>query len=170
MLWLPPSHSFSLNVHNNTSAKSKKIIIIKVKKKSELRMRGSWQWESDRKERMTDFNKVQQGRKDCRSFLFFPTSFFTTSGYLNTFTPCPFICVCIRWQRNSRTQRETLIPFLFECWPRMATICANCLTLWLSCISSHKYQTGLRSSDNPHMAICPPRSDLPLFRLRSLFS
>lgn len=106
-------------------------------------MRRGWQREPDGKERTTEFNKVQQGRKDCTSsekrfcFSFYS---FTTSAYLNTFTPRPFICVCIHWPRNSWTQRETLVPVLFECWPRMATICANCLTPWLSCMQSQKYQ------------------------------
>lgn len=46
------------------------------------------------------------------SALFFSFSF-TTSAYLNTFTPPPFICVCIHPERDSWTQRETLVPFFF---------------------------------------------------------
>lgn len=138
----------------------------------------SYAWEeadkgsqTGRKERqnLIKFNKAERIAQAVNSDSAFFS--FTTRAYLNTFTPPPFICVCIHWERNSWTQRETLTSFfLFECWPRMATICANCLTLWLSCISSHKYQTALHFSDNTHIAIHRLCSVLPLFRLLSLCS
>lgn len=54
---------------------------------SEMKERKEADEESDRKQRMTEFNKVQQGRKDCTSSEKQPG--FTTSADLNTFTPPP---------------------------------------------------------------------------------
>lgn len=106
--------------------------------KKKKKKKQSYAWEEADKESQTGrrerqnlikFNKAERIAQAVKSdSAFFP---FTTSAYLNTFTPPPFICVCIHWERNSWTQGETLIPFLFECWPRMATICANCPTMTL---------------------------------------
>lgn len=41
---------------------------------------------------------------------------------------------------------------------------------WLSCISCHKYQMELHSSDNSHNHVYRLRSVLPLFRALSLFT
>lgn len=100
------------------------------------------------------FNKAERIAQAERSDWAFLS--FTTSAYLNTFTPRPFICVRFHGEQRSWTQRETLIPLLFECWPRMATICANCLTLRLSRPTSHKYQRPASLStmlhDNLHVS------------------
>lgn len=69
---------------------------------------------------MTEFNKVQQGRKDCTSSE--KQLGFTTSADLNTFThptppPPPFISVCIHplTAQQPDTEGDARSAFLFEC-------------------------------------------------------
>lgn len=86
--------------------------------------------ESDRKQRVTEFNKVQQGRKDCTSGE--KQLAFTTSADLNAFTPPPpsppfyqRLHSSADSPKGEHRRRRSFPRFLFECWPRTATICAN---------------------------------------------
>lgn len=75
--------------------------------------------ESDGKPRMTEFNKVQQGRKDCTSAE--KQRAFTTCADLNTFAPSfpasspPFISVCIHplTGRKADTEGDARSAFFF---------------------------------------------------------
>lgn len=64
---------------------------------------------------------------------------FTTSAYLNTFTPRSFICVCIHW-KGGKTRRGMAMLIAFFIWMLTKDGRHLCkLTQWLSCILSHKY-------------------------------
>lgn len=107
---------------------------------------GIYKKEPDGEERRSEFNKAQQGRKDCAltewRFTLSPRPF-TTSAYLNTFTPQPFISGWLHGEKERDREKEKRLRrrewgkrgiveiFLFECWPRVVTICANCRILWL---------------------------------------
>lgn len=118
----------------NTSVKEKKKVTLEKKlTKSQTGRRG--------RQNLIKFNKAERIAQALNSNpAFFPP--FTTSAYLNTFTAPPFICVCIRWRGGGgglgghwgRCLFHFFLLFLFECWPRMDTICANCLSLCLSCM------------------------------------
>lgn len=136
------------------------------KKKSQSYAWGEADKESQtgRRERqnLIKFNKAERIAQAVNSDSAF--SSFTTSAYLNTFTPPLLSSASAFTQRAGHRGRRSFL-FLFECWPRMATICANCPTLWLSCTSCHKYQSELHFSDNSHITLHLPCSALPLLGL-----
>lgn len=101
---------------------------------------------------MTEFNKVQQGRKDCTSSE--KQLPFTTSADLNTFAPllCSFLSASafIHWQPKRRTQKETLILCFYlnvdRVRPPSVQMCHGALAS-----PRCKYQPGLPLSDNSQL-------------------
>lgn len=112
-----PSQTHSFGLHTSCDTKKQK-----KKKRADK--------ESDRKQRVTEFNKVQQGRKDCTSGE--KQLAFTTSADFNAFTPPPpsppfyqRLHSSADSPKGEHRRRRSFPRFLFECWPRTATICAN---------------------------------------------
>lgn len=127
-----PSQTHSFGLHTSCETK-------KQKKKADK--------ESDGKQRVTEFNKVQQGRKDCTSGE--KQLAFTTSADLNAFTPPPpsppfyqRLHSSTDSPKGEHRRRRSFPRFLFECWPRTATICANVHEA-LRHLPRRKYQAGL---------------------------